>query len=81
MHITPLKLSGKILDIFMLLEHEMVDHILIGLLQVHEDKLMAMDHAANVMEYFKNSLMADSLTSDTIGNFINEESLNKLMML
>lgn len=42
---------------------------------------MAMDHAANVMEYFKNQLMADSLTSENIGNFINEESLQKLMQL
>jgi hypothetical protein len=81
MHITPLKLSGKIIDIFMLLEHEMVDHILIGLLQIHEEKLMAMEHAAMVMDYFKNQLMQDSLTRENIGNFINEESLHKLMML
>lgn len=63
----------------MLLEHEMVDHIFIGLLQSHQSKLMEMDNASNVMEYFKNRLMQDSLTSENIGNFINEESLHKLM--
>lgn len=65
----------------MLLEHEMVDHILIGLLQIHEEKLMAMDNASSVMDYFKNQLMKDSLTRENIGNFINEESLQKLMQL
>lgn len=79
LHITPMQLSGKILDIFMLLELELVDHILIGLLEAHRQKILEMDNASDIMDYFKNKMMSESLLNENIGFFINEESLKKLI--
>lgn len=63
----------------MLLELELVDHILIGLLEAHREKLLEMDNASYIMDYFKNKMMSESLLSENIGFFINEESLSKLI--
>lgn len=74
-----MQFSGKILDIFMLLELELVDHILIGLLEVHREKILEMENASYIMDYFKNKMMSESLLNENIGFFINEESLQKLI--
>lgn len=79
LHITPIKLSGKVLDLFMLLEYKAIDHLLIGMIQSYKERIINAEGPNQVLEFFKFDLMKESLKGDNIGSFINSKSLNLLL--
>lgn len=70
-----MKLSGKVLDLFMLLEYKVVDHLLIGMLECYSDRILSAEGPNQVLEFFKFDLMKESLKGDNIGSFINSKSM------
>lgn len=43
-HITPLHLTGKIIDLYMLAEVEVIDYLILGMLQLLKKKIMNFEH-------------------------------------
>ena len=79
LHISPIKYSGKVIDIYMLLEYQAIDHILLGLLQTYKNRILSAPSPNSVLEFFKYDLMKESLKSDNMGGYINQKSLDLLM--
>jgi len=63
----------------MLLEYEAIDHLLLGLLQRFQKKIMAFKSPVDVLDFFKFELMKECLASDNIGAYINPKSLETFL--
>ena len=71
--------AGKILDIFMLVEYDIVDHLLIGLLTSLQNKLLEMKQEDDILVFFKEGLMNYCLKNDNIGSFMLLDSLEMFL--
>ena len=79
LHVTPIKHSGKILDIFMLVEYEVVDHLLIGLLTSLRKRILDMPSEDDIILFFRDQLMEECLEHDNIGSFLMTDSLEDIL--
>jgi len=75
MHVTPIKYSGKLLDIFCLVEEEVVDNLLTGLLMSKKNILIGFHVESQIMDYFKDDMMTSALKCDSVGSFLLPDSL------
>lgn len=75
MHVTPIKYSGKLLDIFCLVEEEVVDNLLTGLLMSKKKILLGFHVESQIMDYFKDDMMTSALKCDCVGSFLLPDSL------
>jgi len=79
MHVTPIKYSGKLLDIFCLVEEELVDHLLLGLIMCHKLYIQSLPNESQILVYFKDELLDQSLGHDTSGSYLLPDSLEKFL--
>jgi hypothetical protein len=79
MHVTPIKYSGKLLDIFCLVEEEVVDNLLTGLLMSKKKILMDFENESQIMSYLKEDLMISALKCDSVGSFLLPDSLEMFL--
>lgn len=79
LHITPIKHSGKLLDIFTLVEYEAVDQLLLGLLTSNRSKILNFKTEDQIIIYFKEDLMKESLKNDGVGSFVLADSLERFL--
>lgn len=79
MHVTPIKYSGKLIDIFCLVEEEVVDNLLTGLLMSKKKTLMGFENEAQIMSYLKEDLMDSALKCDSVGSFLLPDSLEMFL--
>ena len=75
LHITPILFSGKILDIFMLIEYAAVDHLLLGLLTSNREKILSFKSEDLIISFLKEDLMNECLEFDGVGGFMLSDSL------
>ena len=80
LHITPMQFSGKVIDLFMLLEYKCMDFILLGLFKTHKKRIMSFNDPSEILGYFKMDLMKESLRFDQIGAYLDIYSLKKLLV-
>jgi hypothetical protein len=75
MHITPLQLSGKIVDLYLMIGEYAVHYVLMGVLQSQKDKIMAFHSEEYIMSYLKNDLMRDVFQTGGIGSVLLADHL------
>ena len=77
LHLTPIDLSGRILDTFMIFEHNFVDHMLLGLLEKNKKLILEIDRQDQLLKYIKYQMVKDNLLeSGGISKLFLGESLN-----
>lgn len=77
MHITPLHLSGKIFDLYLMIGELAVHYVLMGVLASQRDKIMNLPSEEFIMSYLKNDLMNDVFHTGSIGSVLLAEHLNE----
>lgn len=70
-HITPFHLSGKILDLFMLAEIEVVDCLLLGMLQLLRPRIMEIEDSGLLLQFFASRMVEEALESEGFDKVIS----------
>lgn len=75
MHITPLGLAGKIIDLYLMIRENTIHYVIMGVLQTQRTKLLDLDSEEQIMAYLKNDLMRDVFETGCIGSVLIAEHL------
>lgn len=75
-HLAPIELSGRILDSFLVLEHNFVDHMLLGLLEKNKKKILEFERQDSLLKYVKYEMIKETLNGNgTIEDILIKESV------
>ena len=77
MHITPLELSGKIIDMYLTMRENTIHYVIMGVLETQRAKLLAMKSEEQIMAYLKNDLMRDVFETGCIGSVLQVNHLDE----
>ena len=75
MHITPMELAGKILDMFFIVGEDAIHIVLMGVLECQKQKILAMKNEEEILQYLKGGLMKDIFNTGCIGSILLMEHL------
>lgn len=75
MHITPLELSGKIIDLYLMIGEVTIHYVLMGVLESQKSKLLSLKSEEQIMSYLKNDLMRDVFETGCVGSILIAEHL------
>lgn len=75
LHITPMDIAGKILDLFLIIGENTVHYILMGVLTNQRQKLLALENEQKVIDYLKNDMMKDLFQNDSLGGILRMDNI------
>lgn len=61
-HLAPIELSGRILDSFFVLEYDLVDHLLLGMLEKNKKKILDFERQDMLLKYVKYQMIEETLS-------------------
>ena len=72
---TPVEDSHRIFTAFLLIEYDIVDHVLMGLLTFYKQKILGFNKFGNMMKFIKNDMLSSTLRTDHLGSLFLVDSL------
>ena len=79
MNLTPVEISHTLISTFCLVGYDVVDHILMGLLVIHQDKILELEDVGEVMKFVTKEMVNISLNCDIGKSFKQLERENYRM--
>ena len=79
MHITPMEMAGKILDIFFMVGEDSIHYVIMGVLKSVREQLMSFPTEEKILVFLKNDLMRQVFTSGCIGSILIFDHLSEMM--
>lgn len=73
MNLTPVEISHTLISTFCLVGYDLVDHILMGLLVIHEKRILECDGLGEVMKFVTKEMVNISLNCDVSKCFKEQE--------
>lgn len=81
LHMTPMVLSGKILDLYMMISNQIVDHLLMGLLVAFKGEILKLDNEDKICRFIQKELMEKALIDNTLSNLLMPDLLMDIFEL